>query len=313
MVAKILLGTCSWTDPTLLASGFYPRYASTAEAGLQYYCQTFNLVEVDSTYYSLLAERTARLWCQRTPDSFIFDVKAFALFTQHPTQIKSLSKDIQGMLSDDVRRHSRLYYRDVPLEARKELWQRFAQALLPLDSAGKLGVVLFQFPRWFYPQQDNREYIIRCQENLPQYRVAVEFRNSAWLGDREKEHTLSLLRDNNLVYVSVDEPHGFRSSVPPLAEATSDVAVVRFHGQNRENWEKNGITVAERFKYLYSRDELQQWLPRLSHLASQTKQLHVLFNNCYGDYGVKNARDIGDLMRSQPALFPDLAEKEEKK
>jgi uncharacterized protein YecE (DUF72 family) len=122
------------------------------------------------------------------------------------------------------------------------------------------------------------------------------------------------LRDNNLVYVSVDEPQGFKSSVPPLAEATSDIAVVRFHGRNKENWEKKGITVAERFKYLYTRDELAEWLPRVSDLASQTKQLHLLFNNCYGDYGVRNARDIGDLMRSQPLLFPDLAElKEENK
>lgn len=314
LMGNILIGTCSWTDPTLLASGFYPRAASTAEARLVYYSRNFALVEVDSTYYSLLAERTAKLWCQRTSDNFTFNIKAFALFTQHPTEIRSLPKDIQSALSEETRQRRRLYYRDVPPELREELWQRFAQALLPLDSAGKLGVVLFQFPQWFYPREDNRQYIIQCQNNLPQYRVAVEFRNDAWLSEREKDRTLSLLRNNNLVYVSVDEPQGFKSSVPPLAEATSDIAVVRFHGRNKENWEKKGITVAERFKYLYTRDELAEWLPRLGHLASQTKQLHVLFNNCYGDYGVRNAKDIRDLMRSQPLLFPDLAEvKEEEK
>ena len=312
-MARILIGTCSWTDPTLLASGFYPRYASTAETRLRYYSQNFNLVEVDSTYYSMLAERTAKLWCQRTPDNFTFNVKAFALFTHHPTAIRSLPRDIQSALDNEIKQRSRVYYHDVPVEARKELWQRFTQALLPLDSAGKLGVVLFQFPRWFYPKQDSREHIIQCQENLPQCRVAIEFRNGAWLSETEKEHTLSLLRDNNLVYVSVDEPQGFRSSVPPLAEATSDVAVVRFHGRNKENWERSGISVAERFKYLYAKEELEEWLPRLSHLISKTKQLHVLFNNCYGDYGVRNARDIGDLMRSQPSLFPDLVEPKEKR
>jgi uncharacterized protein YecE (DUF72 family) len=313
-MAKILIGTCSWTDPTLLASGFYPRYASTAEARLVYYSRNFGLVEVDSTYYSMLAERTAKLWCQRTPDNFTLNIKAFALFTQHPTEIRSLPRDIQTALSEERRERRRVYYRDVPVEGRKNLWQRFAQALLPLDSAAKLGVILFQFPPWFYPGEDSRRYILECQENLPQYRVAVEFRNDAWLSEREKDRTLSFLRDNNLVYVSVDEPQGFKSSVPPLAEATSDIAVVRFHGRNKENWEKKGITVAERFKYLYSKEELGDWLHRLSHLASQTRQLHVLFNNCYGDYGVRNARDIGDLMRSQPLLFPDLAElKEEKK
>ena len=172
-------------------------------------------------------------------------------------------------------------------------------------------MVLFQFPRWFYLRQDNREFIIQCQERLPKYRVAVEFRNKGWLNGSEKEHTLSLLGDNNLVYVSVDEPQGLPSSVPPLAEATSDIAVVRFHGRNKENWEKSGISVAERFKYLYAKEELGEWLPRLSYLASQTKQLHVLFNNCYGDYEVRNARDIGNLMRSRPSLFPDLIEPRE--
>lgn len=175
---------------------------------------------------------------------------------------------------------------------------------MPLDSAGKLGVVLFQFPPWFLPREDNRRYIVQCQERLPQYRIAVEFRNGAWLSEERRDGTLSQLTDNNLIYVSVDEPQGFRSSVPPLAEATSDVAVVRFHGRNRENWERKGITVAERFKYLYSRDELDEWLPRLKFLASRTRELHVLFNNCYGDYGVRNARDITDLIRSQPLLFP---------
>jgi uncharacterized protein YecE (DUF72 family) len=97
-VGEILIGTCSWTDPTLLASGFYPEYASTAEGRLRYYSQSFNLVEVDSTYYSLLAERTAELWCRRTP-GFTFDVKAFSLFTQHPTQIRSLPRDIRNALS----------------------------------------------------------------------------------------------------------------------------------------------------------------------------------------------------------------------
>jgi len=311
-MAKILIGTCSWTDPTLLASGFYPTSAGTAERRLVYYSQNFNLVEVDSTYYSMLAERTAKLWCQRTPNNFTFNIKAFALFTQHPTETRSLPKDIQSALSEETTKQPRIYYRDVPPKLREELWQRFAQPLLPLDSAGKLGVVLFQFPQWFYPRHDSREYIIECQQKLPQYRIAVEFRNAAWLSDNEKDRTLSLLRENNLAYVSVDEPQGFKSSVPPVAEATSDIAVVRFHGRNKENWEKKGITVAERFKYLYSNEELTEWLPRLSHLASQAGQLHVLFNNCYGDYGVRNARDIGGLIRSQPLLFPDLAEREEK-
>ena len=103
----------------------------------------------------------------------------------------------------------------------------------------------------------------------------------------------------------MDEPQGFRSSVPPIAEATSDIGMVRFHGRNRDTWDKKGISVAERFNYLYKPEELKEWLPRLSRVASQVKELHVMFNNCYQDSGVRNARDMDILMESEPSLFPD--------
>lgn len=302
-MAKILVGTCSWTDPTLLSSGFYPREANTAEKRLQFYARSFPIVEVDSTYYSMLAERTARLWVERTPEDFVFNVKAFSLFTNHPTQLVALPKNVR-MLIPPVEK-TNLYYRDVPQEGKALLWQQFRNALLPLDSAGKLGVLLFQFPEWFFPGRDSRQHLLECRDNLPQCRIAVEFRNGVWLSESRKQDTFAFLSENGFTYVCVDEPQGFRSSVPPIAEATSDTSVVRFHGRNKENWEKKGISVAERFKYLYSKEELGEWLPKLSYLASQTKQLHVLFNNCYADYGVRNARDIDALIRSQPSMFPD--------
>ena len=173
-----------------------------------------------------------------------------------------------------------------------ELWKRFERALLPLDSAGKLGVVLFQFPPWFYPGNEQRDYILKCKEKLPQYRIAVEFRHNSWVNEKNIERTLNFLRDNNLPYVCVDEPQGFRSSVPPVVEATSDMALVRFHGRNREMWEKRGVTATERFNYLYNEEELKEWVPRLRALSSRSRQLHVLFNNCYADKAVVNAGQI---------------------
>lgn len=304
-MAEMLVGVCSWTDPTLLATDFYPREASTAEKRLQHYARNFSLVEVDSTYYSMLTESTARLWVERTPEDFTFDVKAFRLFTQHPAQLQALPKDVTALLPPTDK--ANVYYRDIPEDVRDLLWQRFSDGLLPLDSAGKLGVVLFQFPEWFFPGKGSIAHLIECKQKLPQYRLAVEFRNGAWLSESRRQETLDFLRENDLVYVSVDEPQGFRSSVPPVAEATSDIAVVRFHGRNNDNWERKGITVAERFKYLYKDEELGEWLPKLAELASKAKQLHILFNNCYADYGVRNARDIDRLIRSQPSLFPDYA------
>jgi uncharacterized protein YecE (DUF72 family) len=302
-MVDILIGTCSWTDPTLLATGFYPREASNAEKRLQYYAHNFPIVEVDSTYYSMLAERTARLWVERTPEDFKFNVKAFSLFTQHPTKLQALPRDLRAIMPPLEK--ANIYYRDVPEDARSLLWRRFGEALLPLDSAGKLGVVLLQFPEWFFPSKAAEEHLLQCKENLAQYRLAIEFRNGTWLSENRRQRTLDLLKEHDFTYVCVDEPQGFRSSVPPIAEATSDIGAVRFHGRNKNNWEKKGITVAERFKYLYSSDELDEWLPKLAELASKVKQLHVLFNNCYADYGVRNARDIDRLIRTRTSLFPD--------
>lgn len=302
-MGRILVGTSSWTDPTLLESGFYPESANTPEKRLQYYASCFSLVEVDSTYYGMPAEKTARLWVERTHRDFVFNIKAFSLFTNHPTQLRVLPRDLRGMIP--AKEKGSLYYRDVPEEIRKRLWERFASALLPLDSAGKLGVVLFQFPEWFLPGRRSWEHILECRGKLPQYHIAVEFRNELWLSGDQRQETFRTLRENDLAYVVVDEPQGFRSSVPPAVEATSRVAVMRFHGRNRENWEKKGITAAERFKYLYEQEELQEWLPRLADLSSKAKETHVLFNNCYRDYGVKNAGDIDRLIQSQRTLFPD--------
>jgi uncharacterized protein YecE (DUF72 family) len=292
-MGEILVGTCSWTDKTLIESGrFYPTWARSAEARLRYYASQFQIVEVDSSYYALPSERTSCLWVERTADGFIFDVKAFRLFTQHPTPPSALPQDISEALPAELKGKAAIYQRNIPPELVAELWRRFEQALLPLDSAGKLGVVLFQFPPWFYPASETREYMLACSDRLGQYMIAIEFRNNDWLSDRNIEKTLGFLRDHNLAFVCVDEPQGFRSSVAPIAEATTDIGLVRFHGRNRDTWEKRGISVAERFNYLYTEEELHGWASKLKVLATKTRQLHVLFNNCHQDKAVANARQM---------------------
>lgn len=296
-MGEILVGTCSWTDPTLIESRrFYPDWARTAEERLQYYSSRFPIVEVDSTYYALPNQKTSGLWVERTGDRFLFDIKTFRLFTQHPTPYQALPKDIRQSLPGELEEKTNLYFRDLPSEITNELWKRFEQALLPLDSAGKLGVVLFQFPPWFYPGDEQLDYIGKCKEKLPQYRIAVEFRSTSWLNERNMKHTFAFLRAHNLSYVCVDEPQGFKSSTPPLVEATSDIGLIRFHGRNRETWEKKGVTATERFNYLYSEEELKEWVPKIRELESKTSQLHVLFNNCYRDRAVINAWQIKDIL-----------------
>jgi uncharacterized protein YecE (DUF72 family) len=244
------------------------------------------------------SENTNYLWAQRSDEDFVFDIKAFRLFTQHPTPISSLPKDLRQEVPRPEGR-SNLYYRDMPSELTDELWRRFETALLPLDMVGKLGVVLFQFPPWFYPGSQQLDYILMCQDKLSQYRTALEFRNNVRLNERNKARTLDFLRSNSLPFVCVDEPQGFKSSVPPVAETTSDIGLVRFHGRNSEMWEKKGITPVERFNYLYSEEELKPWAGKISGMAEQTREMHVLFNNCHQDKAVVNARQMCFMLSSQ--------------
>jgi uncharacterized protein YecE (DUF72 family) len=304
-MAKIRVGTASWTDPTLINSGrFYPTSVRSAEERLQFYAGQFDIVEVDSGYYALPNERNGYLWAERTPEDFVFNFKAFRIFTQHPTPLNSLPKDIREALSPELREKGNLYYRDLPSEVMDDLWKRLESALLPLDTVGKLGVVLFQFPPWFYPGNEQREYILSCKKKLPQYRLAVEFRHGSWLNEKNIDRTLAFLRDNNLPFVCVDEPQGFKSSVPPVTEITSDIGLIRFHGRNKETWEKKGIGPAERFNYLYTEEELKPWAEKIAKMAEQTKEMHVLFNNCYEDRAVVNAKQISLMLRSGTASRP---------
>lgn len=291
---QILVGTASWTDKTLLDSGWYPADAKTAEKRLAYYASQFPVVEVDSTYYAPPSERNAALWVERTPAHFTFNIKAYSLLTRHPTQVKSLPKSIRDDL--DTSRSS-VYAKDLPTKAVDQVFEMFAEALMPLHSAGKLGYVLFQFPEWFVPGDESRSYIIEVAKRLPDFRVAVEFRRKTWMTERSAPRTLGFLSEHNLPYVGVDMPQGFDSSMPPIVAATADdIAVVRFHGHNDRTWKKRGISAAERFDYLYSAKELEGWAPRLFELSGEVRRLHVMFNNCYQDKGVRNAKDMAGLL-----------------
>jgi uncharacterized protein YecE (DUF72 family) len=297
-VGQILIGTSSWTDPTLVKDGhFYPPEARTAEARLRFYAERFPLVEVDSTYYFPPSERNAVLWIERTPPTFTFNVKAYSLLTNHPTKPDSLYKDLREDLPAELLDKRNLYREQLPDPVVEEVWQRFRDALMPLHSAGKLGAVLFQFPQWFTISRRSKAYLLECKERLPDYRVAVEFRHRSWLEERNREETLSFLEEQDLPFVCVDMPQGFDSSVPPIAATTAgDLSMVRFHGRNLGAWNVKSDTASDRFRYEYTQAELGEWVPRIRELSATTRETHVLMNNCYRDYAVNNARQLGDLL-----------------
>jgi uncharacterized protein YecE (DUF72 family) len=286
-MGDIKVGTASWTDKTLLDSGWYPESANTPEKRLGYYARQFPLVEVDSTYYAPPNEQTTKLWVQRTPAGFTFNIKAFSLLTGHPTKVGALPKDLRPETDK-----KNLYPKDVPAQTYEEVWTRFLTALDPLVDAGKLGLLLFQFPPWFTIRKSNKQTLLEVAARCKPLRIAVEFRHASWFaGDNERE-TLDFLREHDLPFVVVDMPQGHRSSIPPVVAATSDLAAVRFHGHS-DKWTSTDIH--EKFGYLYSQQQLAEWAPKVRELAAQTQQTHVLMNNCYSDYAQRNAQQLIEL------------------
>jgi uncharacterized protein YecE (DUF72 family) len=297
-VGRILIGTASWTDPTLVKEGgFYPPEARTPEARLRFYASRFPIVEVDSTYYFPPSERNSVLWIERTPKDFTFNVKAYSLLTNHPTRRDSLYADVREMLPTSLEGKARVYRDHLPQELLDQVWLRFRDALMPLHSAGKLGAVLMQFPEWFVIGRKTKEDIVEAAERLRDLRIAIEFRHQSWLNERNRDETLSFLEEHDLPLVCVDMPQGFPSSLPGLAVATAgDLSMVRFHGRDPKAWARKDASASERFRYLYREDELREWVGPIAEMAERTRETHILMNNCYRDFAVTNARQLGDLL-----------------
>ncbi len=295
---EIRFGTASWTDPTLTRGAvFYPPGVDTPEDRLRFYASRFPLVEVDSTYYAIPQRRMAELWAERTPLEFTFDVKAHALMTGQPSEVKRLPPEIRDALPGALREKTRIYATDLPAELRDAIWSAFVDALQPLHSAGKLGSVLLQYPRWFAPGAPAREEILEARSRLGDVGFAVELRNARWFEGPWAERTLRFLAEHDIPFVMVDAPQGFASSVPPIVAVTAPrLAVVRFHGRRGETWERPGVGVAERFRYLYDRAELAEWVPKIVEAASEAREMHVLMNNCYANYGTTNAAELAGLV-----------------
>jgi uncharacterized protein YecE (DUF72 family) len=297
----IRVGTCSWTEKTLIRSGeFYPRHAKTAESRLTYYAESFDTVEVDSTYYAMPDARNARLWAQRTPGGFTFHIKAYGALTGHSVDPATLPKDIQRMLSGEEMEKSRIYIRE-PL-VREAIAERFRDALAPLAESGRLGVLVYQFPPWFQYSTRNLDFILRSYELMGDMPVAVEFRHGSWLTPLRREQVIRFLLEHRLTYITSDEPqYGSLATVPFIPRVTTDIGYFRFHGRNRENWLKKGIETSLRFAYEYSDKELQEFISPITELHREAKQIFVMFNNCHLGFAVRNARKMKEMLHEEDA------------
>lgn len=293
----IHVGTCSWTEKTLIQSGeFYPKTVKTAEGRLRYYANSFDTVEVDSTYYAIPDMRNTSLWVERTPEDFIFHIKVYGALTGHGVDPKTLPKDIFNLLPEKDKTEKHVYIREPHLL--QVIADRFKEALSPLKGADKLGVIVFQFPPWFYYKAANMDYILNCKELMHGLPVAMEFRHGSWLTSDRLDSLLQFLRKHQLTYIAADEPqYGNLATVPFLPNVTSEIAYFRFHGKNSENWLKKGIETSLRFAYLYSDEELKEFVPRIHDVDKKAKVTYAMFNNCHGGFAMKNALRLKEMVK----------------
>ncbi|HEY3367097.1 MAG TPA: DUF72 domain-containing protein [Symbiobacteriaceae bacterium] len=268
-MAVIRCGTCAWADH----EEYYPKGLPAGER-LAYYARHFSIVEVDSSFYHLQPPKWYASWADKTPRDFVFNVKAYGAMTRHHREPRPGEEDLT------------------------EVFRRFAGSVEPLRESGKLKALHFQFPPWFTCNTENQEWVQYCREFFAEDVVAVEFRHASWFAGSGQDETLAFLRRIRAVNVICDEPQIGSGTVPAVVAVTDPrLAIVRFHGRNARTWYLKAETTAARFDYLYSREELAQWVePVREQLEPEAGEVHLLMNNNRANYAVRNALDIMSLL-----------------
>lgn len=295
-MAEIRVGTASWTDKTMTAPGvFYPPDASSPEARLRYYASRFSLVEADMGFYAIPDRTVTERWVERTPPGFVFDLKAHALMTGHATDVARLPRMIRDELPPET--PPRVYAKDLPPALRREVWRLFRIAADPLHEAGRLGAILLQYGPWIRPTKQTPAMLTEARRELGDLPIAVEFRHPSWMEPRLRERVWAQLREHDMAYVIPDTPPGTPTSMPLVpAITTPGLAIVRLHGRRSELWGARDAAVVEKYRYLYDARELEELLSLILELAEQAERIHVVFNNCYANYGTTNALEFVQLL-----------------
>ncbi|MEX2224194.1 MAG: DUF72 domain-containing protein [Candidatus Rokuibacteriota bacterium] len=284
---------------------FYPIKSMKAEERLWWYSRFFDAVEVNSTFYAPLSAQNAVLWTKRTPPGFLFSVKAYALLTGHHLDADRLPPPLVAMRPASARPNARGQLENEVFgeEAREWAFAAFREGLQPLADAGKLGYVLFQMAPWVRYGERALEYLASLPARLPGTTLAVEFRDASWL-PRHAEETLDQLARHGIAYVSVDAPRT-PASVDRTVALTAPTAIIRLHGRNREGFMKQlqgrAPSVAEKYGYLYNRDELAGIVAGGRALEGQARRVYFKLNNNVGDAPAINGEDIKALLGLETA------------
>ncbi|AMW99724.1 DUF72 domain-containing protein [Rummeliibacillus stabekisii] len=276
----IKIGLTGWGDhPSLY------RSKGSSKDKLYDYSSHFPIVEVDTSFYAIPSKHNIEKWIAETPEHFQFVVKAYQGMTGH--------------LRDDI-----------PFESKEEMFSAFKEAAQTFQEAGKLALVLVQFPPWFDCKKSNVDYIRYVKQQLKDFPIAIEFRNQTWYSEKWRDNTLQFLKQEHLCHTVCDEPQAGVGSVPLVPVATADKVLLRIHGRNIYGWRNPGNSEQwrkVRFLYDYNQEELLQLKEAVEDLQQQCKEVYVLFNNNSGHHAAKNAHTLKEMLGIE---FEDLSPKQ---
>lgn len=278
----IQIGLTGWGDhPDVY------EVSSTAKEKLVDYSAHFPIVELDATFYAIQPERNIRKWIAETPDNFQFIVKAYQGMTGH-------------------------HRGELPYASLDEMYRLFRLSVTPLQEAGKLAMILVQFPPWFDCTKEHVEEIRYVCQQLQGFDVAIEFRHQSWYSDTYTEKTLEFLRGLNVIHSVCDEPQAGEGSIPLIARTTrADKVLFRLHGRNVQGWRNTtGDDQAwrkVRYLYNYNEAELTEIQRAVDTLQAETAEVFVVFNNNSGGHAAQNAKQLQKMLNIQ---FESLAPKQ---
>jgi uncharacterized protein YecE (DUF72 family) len=284
MSGKILVGTASWSDPGFVER-WYPKKLPAGER-LPWYAEHFDLVEVNSTFYSVPEPRMVERWCAATPDGFTFDVKLHQLFSFHSTRAKLLPPGLQDRVETDAKGNVK-----PTRDTQEAVLKTFLRAMAIFRSARKMGVLLLQLSPAFSPRKHELKELEPLIEMLNGYELAIELRNRNWAIGDQLQSTIDFVRKHGAIFVNVDTPASDHFTVMPsdVDEVTnSNVAYLRLHGRNAKAY-ITGKTVAARFDYDYNDKEIAEVAERSTKLAREAREVHAIFNNNNLDYAPRAA------------------------
>ena len=290
MAGRIVVGTSSWADPGFVEEWYPPGLP--ARDRLPWYAERFEAVEVNSSFYALPEARTVRRWAEITPDGFTFDVKLHRLLSRHAAPLDSLPPGLRDRATVGARGRVAL---DDRLE--RAMCEATLEAVAPLAEAGKLATFLLQLSPAFEPRKHALDELRPAIDALAPHPVAIELRHRAWVKPGRAEETLRWYEDAGAAWVAVDAPQGKAPTMMPALDAATrgDVAYLRAHGRNAEGYMR-GRSVAERFAWDYSDDELTELKERAEGLAADAATVRMMFNNNRGGDAPKAAERMRELL-----------------